>query len=226
MILYPAGNVGSCLAEATFLKAIPATPTGTPMSNRSFVLVAAVAVCLVLGACGSALDRDDAVAALLDAGATSTEASCMADSLLVLDELDLADAQVVLSERDKAILLDTKDRCQGSIGVTQSGVSTEVLSGSDASRVEPGGGAAFMGDDDDEEFTGAGSDAEDAGDSAEAAIARGTEVLKILGRSDRFATCVVDELVAIDAIDVMLSDDFGSGLSPLEANAYAACAGR
>ena len=97
MILYPVGNVGSRLAEPTFLKATDATPTGTPMSNRSFVLVLAVAVGLVVGACGSALERDDAVAALLDAGATSTEASCMADSLLVLDELDLADAQAALS---------------------------------------------------------------------------------------------------------------------------------
>ena len=68
--------------------------------------------------------------------------------------------------------------------------------------------------------------AADAADAAEAAIARGTEVLKILGRSERFVSCVVDELVAIDAVDVMLDEDFGSGLSPLEANAYAACAGR
>lgn len=226
MILYPVGRVGSRLARQRVLKATAATPTGTPMSNRSFVLNVAAVVGLLVGACGSALERDDAVAALLDAGATSTEATCMADSLLVLGELDLADAQAALSPRDKDILLDTKRGCQGSTDVIRTGVRTEVLSGSEVSSVEPGGDTAFIGDEVNEEFTGASLDLADAGDAAEDAIARGTKVLKILGRSEPFVSCVVDELVAIDAVDVMLNDDFGSGLSPLEANAYAACAGR
>ena len=196
------------------------------MSNRSFALGVTVAVGLVVGACGSALERDDAVAALLDAGATSTEAACMADSLLILDELDLADARTSLSQRDKDVLLDTKRRCQGSAEVTRTGVSTEVLSGSEVSSVGPGGGTTSIGDEDDEELTEMGLEPADAVDAAEAAIARGTEVLKILGRNDRFVRCVVDELVAIDAVDVMLDEDFGAGLSPLEANVYAACVGR
>ena len=226
MILYPVENVGSRLVKPRLLKATDATPTGTPMSNRSFVLVVAVAVGLLVGACGSALDRDDAVAALLDAGATSTQASCMADSLLVLDELDLADAHAALSQRDKEILLDTKRRCQGTTDATRTGVSAEVLSGSEVSSVGPVVGTAFMGDEDNEELSGMGLERADDEDATEPAIARGAEVLKILGRNERFVTCVVDVLVAIDATDVMLDEDFGSGLSPLEANAYAACAGR
>lgn len=209
-----------------FLKATDAPPTGTPMSNRSIVLVVAVAVALFVGACGSALERDDAVAALLDAGATSTEAACMADALLILDELDLADARASLSERDKDLLLDTKRRCQGSTETTRTGVSTEVLSGSEVSSVEPGGGASSIGDEYDDEFAAVGTEPAPAVDDHEAAIARGTEVLRILGRKGRFIRCVVDELVAIDAVDVMLDEDFGAGLSPLEANAYAACVGR
>ena len=63
---------------------------------RIRIVAASIGVALVATACGGAesLDRAGAIVALESTGVTTAEATCMADSLLLLDELDAVDPRI------------------------------------------------------------------------------------------------------------------------------------
>lgn len=60
-------------------------------------------------------------------------------------------------------------------------------------------------------------------DELEVLAAHAHDHLVGLGRSEPFASCVVERLVAIGAIDVLEDPRLGVGASPVEADALAAC---
>ena len=179
---------------------------------------AAFATALVVAACsgGGNLSRTNAVDALESTGVSRAEATCMADTLLALGNIDAADPRRDRSTADQEALVSAMSRC-----VSHDGAPTVVVAGRQVT-VEP---------DDNHISTQNDFDVGPAGqtgsvDGSELAAEQRTvaiEQLVRLGRPLEFSVCVVDQLIDVYADDVFKDPNFGVGLDPFEANAFASC---
>lgn len=187
------------------------------------LLAATVMMMLFVTACASTeISRDDAIAALQTAGPTEVEATCMADTLLAIGQLDAADPRLERNVERSEAFLAARERC----------VSVEVLGateGATSFAVESVG--VNEGEEEESylaEFTNAGSGVgSEGGEVAPGPDAQRTAAvvaLERLGHSPERASCIVDQLVALEAWYLFTDPNFGIGLDALEANAMAACA--
>ncbi len=172
---------------------------------------------LVLFGCGEQFTRDEAVAVLELSGTSTAEATCMADTLLVLGRLDAADPSYELDDGDREALRTAYGRCESGEELGAEG-GRAILEDSDPDLDvdEPGPLEA------DSAVLGATVLA--APDDIEALAADARARLVGLGRSQEFADCVVERMVAIEAYDVLEDPYLGLGASPVEADVFAGCA--
>ena len=200
---------------------------GTHMFGPATVwrrVAAPVIFATLLAGCGASnFNRSDAISSLQAAGATSAEATCIADTLIQRESLDSADPRSAESAQDRLNLLSANEHC----------VSTEVLPTVD-SGVEPSVDEAASPDVVELATSTGGLEQVEA--EATAAVAelltstpaelRSGAIARLisLGNSEAVATCVVDNLIAQDAVEVISSDDLGLSLDIREASAIAACA--
>jgi len=195
------------------------------MSNRQSLRLALVVVAsLAVAACGGAdtLDRVEAIAALETTGVTTAEATCVADSLAILGELDAADPRIDRGPSERDALVTAMNRCVGSQPETEvAGLQLEIepaaSSSLDAFAIEN----VTNGEEPETESELSAITAEDESEIRDGAI----ETLVGLGRSTDNASCIVDRIIAAGAPVVVVAVEFGLGLHPLEADAFAACAG-
>ncbi len=170
-------------------------------------------VVLMLVGCADEFARADAVVALQSTGVTEVEAICMADTLSILDELDAADPRQERDDARREALVKAQTRC---VTLEPAGVPTVSASASaSAAVVAPDPESLAM---DPDLAVVAPSEEE-----IEAAKARAVSTLVGVGRSEANAKCVIDHVLQVDA-DYLLDDpEFGLGLDPFEADAFAAC---
>ena len=182
------------------------------------------ALAVLISACaGSSFDREDAIAALETTGATEPEATCVADTLLLVDALDAADPRQTRDAADREALVTAMGRC-----VDQT-IETEVAGavespGLEAELFDPEGldiSEDLLASEGLDPFSGQPLDP----DQLESLREEGVAILTALGRSPLNAGCIVDNLIDSDASFVILTREFGLGLDPLEANAIASCIG-
>lgn len=191
-----------------------------PAMSSSRLQATAFAVLLGLVAAGCAVEdisREDAIAALTTTGISEVEAICVADSLIVLGELDAVDPGTVRGEPERAALVTATSRCvlaEPSIEVA----GTQLVDESTAFS------APRARDNLTEEELGAQDEVVALG-GPEAVREKAISTLVLFGRSVRNATCVVDRIVSSEATHVLIEPEFGSGLDPFEADAFAACIG-
>lgn len=207
-------------------------------SVRACILV--IAGTLLLAGCGAEFTRDNAITAVQTTGVNEVEATCIADSLIALGQLDAGNPQEERTEERRDAFVLASRRC----------INTEVLSGgpnnsqgSEASSeifiAEPSAavngtseyGPDAAGPNSYDLATGSGIAGDIGSDiqrkqRADDAVA----VLVRQGRSESNAQCIVDVLgdVLVDAEAISLFSDpnFGLGLDSREANAIAACLGQ
>ena len=183
--------------------------------------VVAVAM-LAFSSCGASnFGRADAITSLQTSGATLPQATCIAGTLLAMDQLEAADPRTGTTDSDQEALSSANERC----------VSTEVL-------------PAFEVEVDDVQSTLPNPEVappparlnelqlDEEGDFFEAAIsseeleaqgAAAVEMLMSLGRTETNAECVIDHLLELEAIELLTSPELGLGLDPREASALAVC---
>ena len=184
------------------------------MSRHRCVRVAAALALLFLVGCGRELTRDDAVAALQRTGADGVTATCMADTLSLLDELSAADSEVPSTEASRAALVRARERCteysapDAETQATVAGVSVERPAASSVGEPPPPSAAIAS--------YGGGAVADSVDDEA-------VRRLVALGRDEVTARCVVDHLGLLSAQYVFDSPTFGLGATPEEASAFALC---
>ncbi len=185
--------------------------------GRSGLLAGALGLALLLAGCADEFARADAVTALQTTGVSEVEAICMADTLALLDALDAANPQAERDDVRREALVKAQTRC-----VTLDAGESAVTGGSASATaavtiVDPEPSPAGVAGNPDlavvapteEEF--------------EAAKDRAVATLVGVGRSELNARCVVDHVLQVDA-DYLLDDpEFGLGLDPFEAAAFAAC---
>ena len=182
-------------------------------------MISLAVLALIVAACGqgAAINRADAITALSTTGLTPVEATCVADALNLVGELDAADPRIERGAAERDALVSATNFCVGNEPDTQvAGTQLDV----------DGGSTSFERAETDEEF--ALNASADGGvqltDPEEIRLA-GIEALVALGRGTVNATCVVDHILLSNA-EVVLSDpNFGLGLHPIEADAFAACIG-
>lgn len=177
----------------------------------------ALLAAVVLSSCADqhSFAREDAIVALQTTGANSAEATCMADTLDALDRLDAADpSRQDRTSQDHEALVGASGRCIGRDSAPDVAVAGAQITKPPAVDPEPSASAVSGGVD----FTEGSSP--DRGERRQWAIER----LELLGRSNRDATCIVDQLIDVYADDVFTSPNFGVGLDPFEAHAFAVCA--
>ncbi len=167
---------------------------------------------LALTACsGDEFGRSEAIVALSTTGLTEVESTCVADALAALGQLRAADPRQQRGEPQRDALVSATGYCVG--------LDTAVLAGQSRSDE-----SIDFADDEDPEGTpladvGAVPVDDDPAELRRRAIAQ----LKLAGRSDENARCVVDQLIASEADAIFVDPAFGLGLDPLEADAFAAC---
>ena len=137
----------------------------------------------------------------------------MADTLHAVGAMDAADPRRDRTSTDRDALVGASTRCIGATTPTDVVVAgTQITSEpqSDPESTEPGvsGGLSY------EDL------AQSDSDRRTAAIER----LQLLGRSQANATCIVDQLIDAQADEIFDSPNFGVGLDPFEAHAFAMCA--
>ena len=169
----------------------------------------------VVAACGASnFDRVDAITSFQTSGASAAEATCMADTLIGLGDIDAADPRVALSDESRENLAISTSRC----------ITVDVLGENEIAPRESAPAPTSNLPSTPFDIGGQGQAAntvapEDMDRVREEAIAS----LRGFGRSLRNATCVVDQLITIEA-EYLLSDPaFGLGLDPVEASAMAFC---
>ena len=190
---------------------------------RLCVLVVA-SVCIA--ACGGAgtLGRDDAIVALQTTGASVAEATCLADTLLILGELDAADPQNERGHQEREALVAATNRCL--TGEPDSDVDVEVAG---TQFVDPEDSELGVVSSANRRSNGAFEEEDGAASAGQASLGEAEirvdaiETLVSLGRSMDNATCVVDHIVQSGGLAVAGGANFGLGLDPLEAAAFAAC---
>lgn len=169
-----------------------------------------VVVLVVAGACGgNTFERSDAIGTLAATGLSDAEASCVADTLIVLDELRSLDPNQPRGDVGRDALVAATSRCV---------VPDPIEQASSASLTDT------LVDDGDPEGTPVGGSAvslteEDRLERRALALAH----LELAGRSTDDARCIVDQLISMDAEMLFADPAFGLGLDPLEADAFAAC---
>lgn len=171
---------------------------------------------IVASACGAAnFDRADAVTSLQSAGASAPEATCIADRLLAADQLEAADPRASVSDEAREILLLANQECVSVEVLPELELVTETTIPS-AAASRPGGA------EDDSDAT---PTEVDLNDPALLELQRQSAISQLMnfGRSNSNATCIVNQLIAAEAAYVLDSDQFGLGLDPAEAAAFAAC---
>lgn len=189
-------------------------------TNAQLWCIAILAIALT--ACGASnFDRADAISTLQTAGATTSQATCIADTLITRDQLDAADPRSATSPEEVDSLSAAKNFCVTTEVLPTYEVEVE-LNADEAAIAALSEGAAS---DDYEEIE------TRAAEAVAQILAGDPEVLRqkainrliVLGRNEENATCVVDYLVAQQATDILISADLGLGLDIREASAFAAC---
>jgi len=188
------------------------------VSNRRRVLAVLAGFAIIASSCGGgdSISRIDAITALQTTGISAAEATCVADSLVALGELDAADPREVRGTKQRDALVASTARCVGNDVETEvAGVQTEPdLAPSLATTSRRPADSPDLGSRETTERT------RDEAEVRRAAI----ETLERLGRKNPDASCVVDHILTAGAIFVLVEPNFGLGLSPVEADAFAACA--
>lgn len=176
-------------------------------------VLAALALLLMVG-CGREFTRDDAVAALQQSGADGVTATCMADTLALLDELPAADTALPSTNASRAALVRARERCnayttqEADTQATVAGVTIERSTTPSAGEPPPPSAAV--------DSYGGGAVDESVNEDA-------VRRLVALGRDETTARCVVDHLGLLSAQYVFDSPTFGLGATPEEASAFALC---
>ena len=183
------------------------------MSARRAVPAFVVVFALGLSACaGDDFGRAEAISVLSLSGTSEAEATCMADTLSALGQLDAADPRQNRDDVARQALVAASTRC----------VSTAVLPRSIERKA-----LESAVDQDDPEGTpmesdrrgSAGFQTDDPAVFRPLAIAR----LRLAGRTQEHAACVVDHLIQLEAQHLLNAPKFGMGFDPLEADAFASC---
>ena len=170
---------------------------------------------IVASACGAAnFDRADAITSLQTSGASAPEATCIADRLLASGQLDAADPRASESPENREALVLANQECLTVEVLPELELVTETTIPSAASN-RPGG-------EEDEETSPVPLD---PNDPALLELQRQSAISQLMsfGRSTANATCIVDQLIAAEAAHVLDGEQFGLGLDPAEAAAFAAC---
>ena len=195
---------------------------GTSTWKRLSMLVV---VALFAASCGGAetIGRQDAIAALQTTGASEAEATCLADTLAILGELNAADPRVERGPAEREALVAANNRClTGELDVEVAGTQVTESGDSDLAIVSSASRRsteALEALEDEEELAGSSQPDSSEAELRDAAI----ETLVRLGRSVDNATCVVDHIIGIGESAVVQDSNFGLGLDPFEAGAFAAC---
>lgn len=171
------------------------------------------AVLIVAGACAPAFERDDGIAALENGGMSNAEATCVANRLHAVQQIEILDPANEVRDDDRALLVSATRRCVELAEVNED-VPTEVLSEADLRIYED--------DYEEDAERQAGVESLEA-DLEDVSLEIGRQRLRLLGRSDAFIDCVIDHLRSVDAIELLQDEQLGMGLDPVEADAYAAC---
>lgn len=197
--------------------------------GKGTVCIAAAA--LVLSACGSnTIGRDEAIGVLQTTGISEAEATCVADSLLVLDALDAADPRRELTDQGRTALVNATSRCVGAGAdpVAEVAGALEFRSGA---APNPAALAASVNEEFESNLEVEGLSEEELAElgltltEQDVVELRELAVAKLVsfGRSEESARCIIDRLRDAGADFVLAEDSFGLGLSPFEAEAFAAC---
>lgn len=183
-----------------------------------FGLLIAGAVILA-GCAGQDFARDDAIASLQTTGVSAVEATCMADTLAAVQQLDAADPRQPRTDERRAAFVAATARCVGtevlSVTSEQPTVVEPALAGERSNQAQ----AELQ----DAEVS-IGADVTDvAAVSDEQARLQAIAALVSQGRSSENATCIVDQLEVLSAEYLYGDPNLGLGLDPLEASATASC---
>ena len=184
------------------------------MSRPHHVRVLVALGLLILVGCGREFTRDDAVASLQRSGADGVTATCMADTLALLNELPAADGEVPSTDASRAALVRARERCteysapDAETQATVAGVTVERPTAPSVGEPPPPSAAI--------DSYGGGAVADSVDDEA-------VQRLVALGRDEATARCVVDHLGLLSAQYVFDSPTFGLGATPEEASAFALC---
>ncbi len=177
---------------------------------------AIVVAILIFGACGApALPRDDAIAILQLEGMSAAEATCVADTLVLAEELDAVDPRFELDDRQITALQSARLRCQSTEALEVDGgfgdVPDDVIVAPSSVDTDVAGVI--------ETAVGGVGQEPVADDVIDAAV----DALRALGRDEITARCIVERLVDTDGTWLFDDERFGFGANPLEAAATAAC---
>ena len=190
---------------------------------RNSLLAILIAVALGASACADSesIDRVSAIEALETTGLSNAEATCVADGLILLDEIDAADPRIARGPAERDALVGARNRCIGSVPETEVAGVQERPGESEFTTERPNSSDSEL-----EEVETLTDDALVAVGTASELRIQAIETLTRLGRSTENATCVVDHILTSEADRaVLVSDSFGLGLVPIEATAFAACSG-
>lgn len=183
------------------------------MSVRRAAPALFVVFALALVACtGRDFGRQDAISSLSLSGASEAEATCMADTLGALGQLDAANPEQVRDAVAREALVAASSRCVSTAVLPQSMERTALEAAADEDDPE---GTPM-------ESSRRGSNGIPTDDPAvfrPLAIAH----LRLAGRTQEYAACVVDHLIELEAQHLFSDPAFGLGLESLEADAFAAC---
>lgn len=169
---------------------------------------------LLLAGCGREFTRDDAAVALQEAGTDGVTATCMADTLALLNELSAADADLPSTDESRAALVRARERCTAyttpdeESQATVAGVTIERSTAPSIGTPPPPSAAI---------------DSYGGGIVDESVNADAVRRLMTLGRDETTARCVVDHLGLLSAQYLFDSPTFGLGATPEEASAFALC---
>ncbi len=186
------------------------------LSWRSLACVVLASV--VLAGCASDFSRGDAIVALQTTGVSEAEATCMADSLTALEQLDAANPAEPRTDERRSAFVAASTRC----------IKTEVLTSSLGTGDDGSVGASLATVQGVIEAstsieTGTASEPGTSDGKGEADASAAIAELQRQGRTEANATCIVEFLTGAQATHLFLDPNFGLGLDALEANAIAAC---
>ena len=192
-------------------------------SRRSPRAAVLVALALLATSCGQDFGRDDAIVALQNAGASAVEATCIADTLAVLDGLDAARPGVPLSDEGRADLVRARDRCatEVPVGTTGAAGQRESAPAIDVAGITVDRSSGALADFPDPPS--AAIDSYGGGSVQDASVDDAVMRLVALGRTEAWAICVVEQLALLNAEWLLDSPTLGLGATPEEASAFVLC---
>ena len=187
---------------------------------------AAVVFVLLVAACsqGDTLDRSIAIEALQTTGVNEAEATCLADTLIQLDELDAADPRMERGLAEREAFIAARTRC------VTAAPDTEVAGAQLTNQQNPPGLEAQSGvfgalqtDSEERVLSNELRDDQQMDGSFEGLRSTAILALERFGRSSENATCVVNHIVGSGGVDIVEAPSFGLGLNTVEAVAFAEC---